>query len=1287
LARGCALLLTLLLAWAAAGCSFPTPQAKLSHLERVRRAAAASSDGDRLGRWLLAELVAPKGDPKRAAKARARLTKLRGRGVYGHLALAIDDDVHGRFAPAARSYLAALEAVRESARGDRELLGWFVTNRLNALRGAVPSLWKEAEALVTTSIAQPRGIGWRARGELVEWAAAQQLMARGEVDAAKLFERVAEQHGCLVEARFAGPFGRNAPSDHRVHYAPERPAPWPARFPPNPRRLRRPEQFEARRHGCLLRPRDAAGRGVYYVQSFVELTSPQDVVLAVQGAHAVFVDDHEVLTRDAASWGVWPRFGARLYLQAGRHRIVARLLTPETSIRLLTPEGVALGVRGSADDRLAYQQTPPRPGRDPNVLAPYLDDLGVPRIAGVRRSRPRLDLDDAGLRYLGSYLAHVERQDDLASVLLEPLVKELDDATPVALAQQAVFVDGDPIFARGAARDLARDLRARAAEGDADLWGPHVWLALEKAGKDDASEAVRELEELAKRFEQVPVVGKQLANVYARLGWRAERAATLERAAKRFPEDVDVLKALLGVYERRGEHKRADALADRIRAIDPTDEVDLRRALERRDYPAAVAELRRIGRLRKDRRDIAIRVADLLARSGTRRESLKKLELALEREPNDAAARLALADARYAAGDRTALSDALVEALRSGAGTRELRAAVELVEGMTDLEPYRRDGLAVVKANEASGAKMPGSAARVLDYAALWVAEDGSARMLEHEIIRVQSREGIKQHVEQKLPRGVVLRMRTIKKDGRVFEPEQVAGKPTVTMPHLEVGDYVETESIWMLRGDGEGGRAFVAPRWFFREKDVSYHLSELVVISPKHRPLVVETTGTVPKPKLRDDGALVERRWVVEGSVALPQEPLSAPVQEFLPSVRVGWGVTLEERLRRLADAHADESPHDPRLRRIAKTIARGKIDDSSKAPKVSADARARKIYRWVMDNVQPGDERSPPRVITGKSGDRMAAFVYLCRLAGIAADIAVVRDGLSPPPQGPFSEAATFTAPVVRVGSGKQRRWLLVGDRFAPYGYLPSSLRGQPAAIVGVRTPKRTPDPANLERDRTASGGDEDGLLHDARVALRADGSATLDLTQRYSGKYAIIGRTALNKVLPARRKDVVEARVLGLALPGARVKELEVEQLEDLDEPLVLRMKVEAPFLAKASGGELRLTVPFLPKLGNLTVLEQRQTPIYLSERVASHSHVKLRIELPEGASVVDAKTSEHLQEKLRYVKVDDQLNGKLLQVERELSLPAGRVAPTDYPAFRKWLTRADGVLNRTVVIRLR
>src|SRR5205085_12395011 len=100
---------------------------------------------------------------------------------------------------------------------------------------------------------------------------------------------------------------------------------------------------------------------------------------------------------------------------------------------------------------------------------------------------------------------------------------------------------------------------------------------------------------------------------------------------------------------------------------------------------------------------------------------------------------------------------------------------------------------------------------------------------------------------------------------------------------------------------------------------------SEFVTISPKDRPLDIETRGTVAAPKMRDVGTFVERRWRVEDSPPAPEEPDAAPMQEYLPSVRLGWGISLDDTLARLVDLASDETPLDPRIRAMALEIVKG--------------------------------------------------------------------------------------------------------------------------------------------------------------------------------------------------------------------------------------------------------------------------------------------------------------------------------------------------------------------------
>ncbi len=1268
------------------GCSPFLRSSKTSHLAAARDAAEGSNDAERIGAWLLAELVAPKGSKKRANAARKRLSALKQHGLWASLARAIDADSHGRFVSASEGYLAALRAAKSRSDPDTAMMAWFATNRLISLSVAVPGSYERAHPLVEELMDQPGAIGWRARGELVEWWSQQVLRDPKSIKGEALFANIASEHGCLSKALIAGPFGHGVLSDHRVSFAAEKPAPWPSRFAPDARRGQVPTAYEAEPRACVLHA--VSGRsGVYYVQSFIDLPASRDVIIAVQGAYALFVDDRLVLDRNVGKWGVWPRFGVRLQLAAGRHRILARLIRSDSAIRVLAADGRPLKLEGSMVQQAPYSLSAPKWLADPNVLEPFLRAAGVEPLAGAKPSSfAAIDKNDPVLRYAAAYLAHVEGQDDVASVLFEPLMKDQAVATPVVLAQQAVFVDSDPIYADGVARDLARDLRQQAMDRDDALWGPRLWLALQLGDKGQPAELVREIEKLSKVFPEVPAILARLASIYGQLGWPAEHQRALELAAKRFPNDVEVLEALMTAREARGDRIGAEKIAKRIADADPTAEIGLKRALLRADYPAAIAELRRIGKLRVDRRDLAYQLADLLERGGDNGDSLAKLEMALAQDPNDGATRLALADAKYAAGDRRALTTALVDAIESGADDARLRRALELAEGMTDLEPYRRDGLAVIEKVKASGVVLPGTAARVLDYGALWVAPDGTARMLEHEIIRVQSREGIARHVEQQIPQGVILRMRTIKADGRIFEPELVQGKPTVTMAHLEVGDYIETESIWFLRGTSEGGKRFRAPRWYFREESTSYHISDFVVITPSSAPeLVVETTGVVPTPTVKRPAGHIVRAWSVKSSVALPEEPLSAPIQEFLPSVRVGWGIDLKWQLARIADLAANPSSSDPRMVRIAEGIVAGK--KKVKLQSVTHDERARRIYRWVLDNIQPGKERVGQRIITSQSGDRTRAFVFLCGLVGVDARLGLVRDRLSPPAKGPFSEAEYYNVPAVRIRTAKGSRWLLVHERFAPYGYLPSSLRGQPAVVIQHRKAVTSVQPPPLEKELTTTVGSDIGVTHTGTITLRENGSAEIQLTQVYHDRWAFQLRKWLTGVPEKRRKEELEARLLGLALPGAHVKKLSLPNLDKIDEPVRVIMTIEAPNLARLAEGELVLDIPFMGSVGRLVRLPTRQSPLYIGERYATRTRIEVTVKLPKGATVVSATDGTTIKTAQIAARVRYRRRKGELVVKREVSLPAGRIQPEAYTAFREKVLEADEALTSSIRIRLR
>ena len=1243
----------MLLALSMASCGAGVQAKPLTPSEQARQDGPASSDPEVVGRWLLSELISQKSDAKRAAKARKRLADLGGTGMYASLARGLDAEAHGRPVESAQAYLALLKAARTSSDPMAPMAGWYASNRILRLRNASQYLWKEAKPFVLTAMDDPGSLGWRTRGELVEWWAREAYREAHK----NLLDDLAKLHGCRAEVRMAGPFGRGVPADRYRSFDAEKPGRWPLRFTPDPNRPDVvPRVLQTEQRGCEVSVDEAVNDGMFYAETFFELDGAQDVLIAVQGSRAVLVDDVVVVDRDPRVWGIWPSFGSLLHLKAGRHRLVARVEHPATSVRIQRRDGTPLATKTNADPSAPYSTQPPQKLTDPNVLNRYIRNGDV--------VRPKDDVET----FLAAYLAHVEGQDDVGSVLMEPLVSRIEHAGPVALAQQAFLVTNDPAFPEGAGRDLARELHQAVIERDPTIWRSRHWVTVDGARKRGLPTVAGELRELYDAYPEVTGIGRQLLGVYDELGWTAEKTLLIRDMAKRFPDDVDVLGDLVGVLEAAGQRDESDKVVARILALDPDSEIELDRALQRQDYKKAIAELERLGKMRPDRKSITERIAGVMKRAGLKQESVADLERALKETPKLATARLALADARLATGDHAALRNAVADAIESGADTTDLENAIELLEGRTELEPFRVDGRKVIAEYEKVGGHMDAAAVRVLDYGVTWVHRDGSSRLLEHEIVRVQSQDAIGTMAEQRIPRALLLRVRVIKKDGTMLEPEFVADKPTLTMPHLEIGDYIETEWITQMRGDGHGGTSYLGPHWFFREQDIAYWRSEFVMVSPKGQELTIETNGPVPAPIIDQSGPMEIRRWRVDQSPAAFIEPGTVPIRELLPNLRIGWGISLDRRLRNLVDTFEDQSIPDPRLRGIAQRIVKG-------IPKERTEERAKRVYRWVLANIEQGEERDGRRIVIGRSGDLGFCFLYLARLLNIPTDIAVAKNGLAQPPKGPISEAESFNNFVIRIQTNRGEEWLTVRDRFTPFGYLPAQLRGQDGYLLVEGTPKIT----------TGTTGAFDGVVYEGVGELRPTGSAAIALSRRFVGKYAIGVRHSIEQVPEAQLRDAVESQLLAKDLPGASLVSVEILDRDDLDKPLTLEMKTEVPDFARRAGGGLVISPPFNAPLGALATLPTRQTTLLLAE--ASRIEIRLRIKLPAGARVTTPLENTELHDGDRSVVVHDRMEEDVLVLDRVVDLPAARIKPSAYAQFQKFARAADEATQREIRIELK
>ncbi len=1223
----------------------PRAYSSTDSIAELREHGQASRDDLTVARWLLGESLSRGGSAKRAAEARKRLDQLRASHYLSHLARGLDDRWHGRIDSAPGHFLAALASTADEDSPEARLVGWYAASQTAALGPYVAGFWERARPVIEGLIEQPRGIGWRARALLVQWWL-EQVTRRESV----ALDHSVERLGCVTELRLAGPFGSDAPVHLHRPFPAEAPGPWPQRWPVDASSGLTPRVLDRAQRGCEVVVEERVAAGVFYAEAFVELAAPAEVILAAQGALALWVDDRLALDRDPRVFGIWPKFGVAVRLSAGRHRVLARLSEPHTLLRAMKLDGTPLDLLPNGDAAEPYVLEAPQLLGDPNDLMRFVGPEG------------NLGEPDDVTRFVAGELAHLEGEDDVSTILLAPLSEPNSGATGPVLATLAEWVDGDPLFGRSEATDRARALCEAAVAKDPELWRAHLGVALAKANTGGVAGALAEVAKLTERFPRVPALYNALAVVYGRLGWQPEQRRVVLELAQRFGEPV-LLRGALDIQEERGHDAEARALIERIVSLDRNSDVVLERALRRRDYRAALAEIegalarqphRRV-ELERRRTEIRLQAGDSSALRGL-------LEGAVLGDPESGVARLGLGDLRLAEGEPGALTATLAEATQAGADIQPLARAIDAVEARSDFAPLRLDGREVIAAYEAAGRHQSATAARVLDYAAVWVHSDGSSRMLEHEIVRIQSAEAISKFAEHRKLGGLVLNMRVIKKDGRTLEPEQVEGKPTVTFPHLEEGDYIETEYVQGFPATEEG-RYYAGMRWFFREENVAYARSEFVLIAPVHRRVQLEITGDVPEPEMTTNGLFVTRRWRVDDSPAAAVEPLSVPVQEFLPSVRVGWGNDMARRLRLLSEQVADTLPVDPRIRELANGIA---------GPDAAPLDRARKAYRWVQANIKQGQESDGRKALTGKQGNRWSALRTLLRALDVPAEYLVVKNRLAPASLGPMSEAEAFSVPLLRVGQGEAAAWLTLQEQYAPFGYVPVEARGMPGHALSIDGQRPVVVPAS---------GDQDRLEYEGSVELAASGSARVSLRQRFVGKYAIRLRAGLEQVPEGRMHEILQTRLLAQALPGAELLGFGITGREELDEPLVVEMQASVENFAEVHPDGLLLVPPLMPELTRLASLPERQTPLLIRE--AMHQRSRLEIRLAPGARV-SGLSRGHVSDAGHDVVAKDTESGGVLVLEREVSIPAGRVALADYARFRTFTEQGERLLSQSILI---
>jgi tetratricopeptide (TPR) repeat protein len=1013
------------------------------------------------------------------------------------------------------------------------------------------------------------------------------------------------------------------------------------------------------------------GEGDLYLWAFdAEVTEPGAyVVRSVSGtSHQVLLDGSPLLERrgwERASSTVTAR---TVDLPAGKHRFLLRQLKAGTSgvltFSLLRVDGRPSGVRFTAATGPAPQpwgQGPEASEETPGVY-PTAESLKVALegeagdlLATVLAVRDGMGRDADGSRRL---MAAVEANTP-ALLALRAELSSVDRTVPTKVARGRATRDLESVLAKDPGNVSALLVRA-----DLFLDDGQPAAALETLKGVDATKGP-------------PAYLVSLTRARAALALDVESLAeeSLQAALDAQPGLCEALGLQYSLARRRDAVERGDTLVE-----------------AQRGCPGMVVRQAEHARTRGDMEAAAKLYVDLLARdpaSVSTGTSLANLYVALRRYddatavlrdlakvwPRNADLVKRMADVREYAGQPAEALALREKALAMEGDDLSLRRAVERAKtGREVLQDQAIDGREAIRAYEAEPISGGSTSAFVLDAAAVRVYPDGSIVNRIHTVQKALEQSGVQDIAEVTVPRGAqVLALRTLKADGRVLEPENIEGKDTVSLPGVQVGDYIEVEYLLAEGPRGPAQPGFTASAFYFQIANQPNAWTTYTVVAPKGVGMKVDAHGMkAPAPKVEGDVEVFHyeaRR--VPPFIAEPDAPSSA--NEYLPFVLVGAGATGNDGLVRVyGDVFQDRWLRTAEVEAFARKAAEGKQGlEAVKALHAAAMQR--------FSGRDSGLGQSAASTAAQDRGSRLMVMKAGLDVLGIPARVVAIRTFNTDPAPYLFPQDSLLPFAALRVDlPGSEPVWVDTSVRFGPFGELPEPAMGGREAYL-LPQPGKPPEKVATPPMKEAPG-------KEVRLSLKlaADGQLTGKGEEIYSGFEAAQIAEAFSQLSAESRNQALQgavARYFG----GASLSGVKLEHEEQVGAPFVLHYEFTVPRFGRQEGDKRMALGPltFPAQLGRRYVqLSTRTTPLYIDNTEASRTQVTL--ELPGGWKLADPQASLNVDSPFGKFTRAEKQEGNTLTINESLRVPRTRVAPKQYEQFSGFTGDVDLIQTRELVL---
>lgn len=994
------------------------------------------------------------------------------------------------------------------------------------------------------------------------------------------------------------------------------------------------------------------GSGVGFAETFVTTPEGFSGLLAFRGPAPVevFVDGHSALAHPIGDRWESDLLLRRIELPPGSHRIVVKFGTSgdiSMKLRLLGDDDRPVQ-NFSAESRDWSQDSAVKLGRGSTHYATAL----LPAI-GALGHLTNLATSEL-LRVTGG-----------ASHALE-LYDSFDDPDHPYVAMRradlAFWVDTLPATQR---EELA--LSALPVESEWPMLKLMRAFRIEAAGQSEQSLLL--LEQAAAAAPSSVSIQYAFANALSDEGWDELAEPILEHLAGEHPERCDVIVSYLQLRVLKGETVTPEETPELWHRCFGVESIFYEGFdMPRQRYEEALEFAKRVASWNPTNAAAYERWIAVARAMGSEEELNAARDRAVEHSVDRRNFLLGQADDALARGAQDRAAE-LVDAYRDEMPSSLIGNMAQLaLSGEQPLGELRMDGVAIVRQYQSTDHSYTGPVVYVHDYLGARYFEDGSSIKVVQQILQLRTRDALEANGEMGIPwNAQLLTARVIKPDGRTLSPESIPEKDSISMPNLEVGDFVELEWASVSARRAPSSRTYRLPRFYFQVLDAPLHRSIASYEYPRSWDggMMIDVRNFGGEHTRERVGDSIREVFSIESSDVPHPEPSSPPSEEWLPSIQLSMNYDWDTVVAQYTGFVLEQAAPSAGVRARAQRFREDAENERD---------LAHRIFRYVNDEIldQGGYfSTAAATSIEMKEGDRLASLWALLDAAGLEPSLVLVQTLTSDQTEGDVANPDAYGASLIRVEADGDYLWLdPVLDQF-PFNYIEPLAQDAPAFIaVGADAGTRTRTPKYPDTYQLSSS-----ELH-VTIDRTGDATGTVRETIPLSSTSGFL--SFLNYIESDRQLVQALERQLSDSFPGATVQSFEISGDEDYDTPLQLIYEFSVPGLAILRGDSLIIErMPFATALAQVYAgyLERERSLLVATNKSAQ---IVYTFELPDGYRAETLVTDEELEyADSRYVRRVLKNEPGLLSWTRRVDVPIQRVEPAAYGEFARFIRRVDAL----------